>query len=171
MNDFFGKVGSHGTPQDRTNPFTPNVPAGDLYPFTSRAYTQYRREIAGEGGGDGQGKPRKHAAAQATLFGLDGSVFVVLQREPVDLAIEHAPEQIFRHPGAAIADELLPRIARDTARGDFDDQLRRTGKVTVLINGRFAAMCGIEKKHCIGLRHIIGIQANGDVRCRGDFRM
>ena len=89
--------------------------------------------------------------------------FAVPQHEPIDLPIEHAPDDVFPHAIAAINVEFGVQVVAGTACRNLGDELGGVFDVVVGGDPRLAAMVRVDEKDRVGLRLVVQVQANARV--------
>src|SRR5690349_17250758 len=69
-------------------------------------------------------EPGKHRAAEdAIIRRSEPFVLSLTKDEPVDLAIQYAPDQVLADSVSLISSELVVQVVAGAARGDFGDEL------------------------------------------------
>ena len=114
------------------------------------------------------------AAVEAGVVERQTNEFAFPQYEPIDLPIEHAPDDVLPYAIAAINVELGVQVVAGTACRDLGDELRGVFKVVVGGDSRLAAMIRVDEKDRVGLRLVVQVEANAGVvgtddAGRGDF--
>lgn len=94
---------------------------------------------------------------------LDGSIFTILQYEPVNRRIKHSPDEVFSHTVSAIDALLIVKIVAGAAGSYFGDQLRGTFDITVIADSRLATMRMQYIQEGIGLRLIAHVQPDAGI--------
>ncbi len=116
---------------------------------------QHGGEVAAQEGGRVEPQPRKDRAAQGAVSSEgDGLVAVLPQDEPVDLSIEHTPDDILVNAVAPVGLSLIVQVVADAAGGDLGDQVGGADDVAFLIELDLPAMFGLDEQEAIGLRDI-----------------
>ena len=101
---------------------------------------QHGGEIVLENGVDIQTEPGEHLAVkQSGRVGLQWPVGAVDELEPVDTALQGAPDQVLPHAVAPVRMELVVQIVGRAAGCNLGDQLRRAFDVVVIAQPRLTA--------------------------------
>ena len=89
--------------------------------------------------------------------------FAVSQDEPIDLLIEHAPDDVFLHAIPAIDIKLGVEVVTGAARSHLSDELWRSFKVVISGDSRLAAVIRIDEEYGIRLWLVVEVQAHARV--------
>src|SRR5208282_1973198 len=127
-------------------------------------HVQQRIEIVTHECGRVQPEAGKHRAAQGPIFGR-GEPFVpsLMQDEPVDLALEDAPDEVLADTVALVRLEFLVQVVTLAAGGDFGDEIGRSVDVVIRVDLDLTTRLGLDKKNGVGLGHVAQVQAHTGV--------
>src|SRR5208337_1645464 len=103
------------------------------------------------------------AAIKAVCRESHRLVAPLAEHEPVDLAVEHAPDNVFADAVAAVNLELDAQIVTGTTRSDLGHKLGSTLEVIVIADPCLAAESGINDQASVWLRFVVQVQPNAAI--------
>src|SRR5262245_43136635 len=108
------------------------------------------------------------ALPDALRAGRERPVLAAAELEPVDLAVEHAPDEVFEHPASPVSGELRVEVVARAGGRDLGDKLRGSLDIVVLRDPRPASVVGEDEEADIRLWLVVQVEAHGRVAAQID---